>query len=386
MRQLTNFTLSTVSIRKTIVLLSLFGGLLGPILSVKSASNVIVVSTTIQAALDAANPGDTILVPPGTYHESVRVTKDNITIVGSRGAIIDAGNRIGIRVGIGSRSVVNGIQVCPALALHNFILKGLTIRNARFAGVFLIGVDGYHLTGTKYVDNPIYGPFPVCSANGIIDFNSVEGGSSLSTNMGIDAGIYVGDSNTVTVRKNSVTNYAAGIEIENTSNAVVEENVLRGNSGGILVFVLPGLDKPFSDNVRIEHNEVIHNNVPNPVPFEPGPTGDPLGQLPTGTGILNVGADDVLITNNKVIGNDSLGVAIIQNPFGGLDPRIEPNPDRNKVRRNVILQNGRSPDPVRALSPGVDIAYDGTGVGTCFIDNIFRTEFPTGITSIFSCP
>jgi len=386
MRQLTNFTLSTVSIRKTIVLLSLFGGLLGPILSVKSASNVIVVSTTIQAALDAANPGDTILVPPGTYHESVRVTKDNITIVGSRGAIIDAGNRIGIRVGIGSRSVVNGIQVCPALALHNFILKGLTIRNARFAGVFLIGVDGYHLTGTKYVDNPIYGPFPVCSANGIIDFNSVEGGSSLSTNMGIDAGIYVGDSNTVTVRKNSVTNYAAGIEIENTSNAVVEENVLRGNSGGILVFVLPGLDKPFSDNVRIEHNEVIHNNVPNPVPFEPGPTGDPLGQLPTGTGILNVGADDVLITNNKVIGNDSLGVAIIQNPFGGLDPRIEPNPDRNTVRRNVILQNGRSPDPVRALSPGVDIAYDGTGVGTCFIDNIFRTEFPTGITSIFSCP
>ncbi len=386
MRQLTNFTLSTVSIRKTIVLLSLFGGLLGPILSVKSASNVIVVSTTIQAALDAANPGDTILVPPGTYHESVRVTKDNITIVGSRGAIIDAGNRIGIRVGIGSRSVVNWIQVCPALALHNFILKGLTIRDARFAGVFLIGVDGYHLTGTKYVDNPIYGPFPVCSANGIIDFNSVEGGSSLSTNMGIDAGIYVGDSNTVTVRKNSVTNYAAGIEIENTSNAVVEENVLRGNSGGILVFVLPGLDKPFSDNVRIEHNEVIHNNVPNPVPFEPGPTGDPLGQLPTGTGILNVGADDVLISNNKVIGNDSLGVAIIQNPFGGLDPRIEPNPDRNKVRRNVILQNGRSPDPVRALSPGVDIAYDGTGVGTCFIDNTFRTEFPTGITSIFSCP
>lgn len=385
MKPLTNFTQFTVSIRRIVVLLSLFGSLLGPVLSVRSASNVIVVSTTIQAALDAANPGDTILVPPGTYHENLRVTKDNITIAGSTGAVIDAGNRIGIRVGIGSRTVVNGIRTCPALGLHNFTLKGLTIRNASFAGVFLIGVDAYHLTGTKYVDNPIYGPFPVCSANGLIDFNSVEGGSSVGSNMGIDAGIYVGDSNTVTVRKNSVTNYAAGIEIENTSNAVVEDNILRGNSGGILVFVLPGLDKPFSENVRIERNEVIHNNVPNPVPFEPGPTGDPLGQLPTGTGILNVGADDVVITDNKIIGNDSLGIAIIQNPFAGLDPRIEPNPDRNEVRRNVILQNGRSPDPVRALSPGVDIAYDGTGVGTCFIDNIFRTEFPTGITSIFSC-
>jgi hypothetical protein len=152
MKQLTKFTLSTVLIRRIVVLLSLFGCLLGPILSVRSASNVIVVSSTIQAALDAANPGDTILVPPGTYHENLRVTKDNITIAGSKGAVIDAGDRIGIRVGIGSRTVVNGILTCPAFGLHNFTLKGLTIRNASFAGVFLIGVDGYHLTGTKYVD------------------------------------------------------------------------------------------------------------------------------------------------------------------------------------------------------------------------------------------
>src|SRR6185436_19443704 len=100
MTQLTNFTQSTVLIRRIFVLLSLFGCLLGPILSAGSASNVIVVSSTIQAALDAANPGDTILVPPGTYRENLRVTKDNITIAGSRGAVIDAGNRIGIRVGI----------------------------------------------------------------------------------------------------------------------------------------------------------------------------------------------------------------------------------------------------------------------------------------------
>ena len=58
--------------------------------------------------------------------------------------------------------------------------------------------------------------------------------------MGIDASIYVGDS--VTVRKNSVTNHADGIEIENTSNAVVEENSVRGNSGGVVVLVFPGLE------------------------------------------------------------------------------------------------------------------------------------------------
>jgi pectin methylesterase-like acyl-CoA thioesterase len=51
---------------------------------------VVVVSTTIQAAVNKAKPGDTILVPPGTYRETMRVLKDNITILGSKGAIIEA--------------------------------------------------------------------------------------------------------------------------------------------------------------------------------------------------------------------------------------------------------------------------------------------------------
>jgi parallel beta-helix repeat protein len=195
----------------------------------------------------------------------------------------------------------------------------------------------------------------------------------------------VGDSDTVTVKRNSVTNHAAGIEIENTSNAVVSDNVITDNSGGILVFVLAGLDKPFTDNIKIEGNQVLHNNVPNPVPFDPRPTGEPLGKLPTGTGILNVGADHVVIRNNRVIGNDSLGIAITQNPFAALDPRIEPNPDHNEIHRNVALHNGLQPDLIRALTPGVDIAYDGSGVGTCFADNVFRTQFSVEVISAFPC-
>lgn len=54
------------------------------IASAKAA--VLVVSTSIQAAVDEANPGDTIFVPPGTYRETVRVSKDNITILGSERA------------------------------------------------------------------------------------------------------------------------------------------------------------------------------------------------------------------------------------------------------------------------------------------------------------
>jgi pimeloyl-ACP methyl ester carboxylesterase len=35
--------------------------------------------------------------------------------------------------------------------------------------------------------------------------------------------------------------------------------------------------------------------------------------------------------------------------------------------------------------PGAGIVYAGTGTGTCFADNIFATEFPAGITTLFPC-
>ena len=64
-----------------------------------------------------------------------------------------------------------------------------------------------------------------------------------------------------------------------------------------------------------------------------------------------MGADRVVIRNNRVIGNDSLGVATVQNPLAPSDPRIAPDPDFNQVRGKAILQNGRHPDPIRAITP-----------------------------------
>ena len=68
--------------------------------AVPGMAAVITVTTTIQDAVNAAQPGDRIVVPPGTYHESVDVTTNNLSIVGSRGAVLDAGGFTnGIHVG-----------------------------------------------------------------------------------------------------------------------------------------------------------------------------------------------------------------------------------------------------------------------------------------------
>ena len=51
-----------------------------------------------------------------------------------------------------------------------------------------------------------------------------------------DAGIYVGQSNRIIVRNSIAHQNVAGIEIENSLNADVFDNVATGNTGGILVF------------------------------------------------------------------------------------------------------------------------------------------------------
>src|SRR6266508_5669946 len=70
-------------------LLLMLSNMIVTVRPVRAQSNVIVVSTTIQAAVDAANPGDTVRVPPGIYRENVLVAKDNITIKGQSGAVLD---------------------------------------------------------------------------------------------------------------------------------------------------------------------------------------------------------------------------------------------------------------------------------------------------------
>src|SRR6266498_1239289 len=320
-----------------------------PAPALAGGDRVIRVTTTIQAAVDAAMPGDTVLVPPGTYRESVLIDKSDLTLRGSRGAEIDAhGFTNGITVGTGEETPgPDGFPVCPPLALRNVTVEGLTVRNAEDNGISLIGVDGFQLRGGRYVDNHEYGVFPRCSTHGALEGNLAEGAN--------DTGIYVGNDTGVTV---------------------------TGNPAGILVFVLPGLPRTTTDHVLVEGNVVMRNNRPNPVPPD---SGEDLGLVPTGSGILDIAGDDVTFRRNVVMGNDSVGIAVLATPFAGQDPRVEPNPDRTRVVDNVFLHNGLHPDPLRAGERAADVVYDGSVTGNCFARNVFRTDFPSGITAQFPC-
>jgi parallel beta-helix repeat protein len=332
------------------------------------AAKTIKVTTTIGDAIAQADTGDTIVVPPGTYHEGgLVVTQDDLTIRGSRGAVLDAsGNSIGIRVGAGQ--VSGDPPVCPPLSVHNFTIKGLTIRDADFTGIFLIGVDGFRVTGGRYLNNEEYGVFPRCSRDGRIDHNKGGGGE--------DATVYVGVDDHVSVTKNKLTNAVLGIELENTNDSYVAGNKLSGNVTGMLVVVLPGLPTTSTQNAVIERNVIKANNLPNPFP-PPPPFFDDLQLLPAGGGLLNVGGDALTVRDNVFTRNDSFGIGIVDNPFG-FGP-----PDDNRVIGNTALHNGGNPD-VRSVLSG-DIVYDGSGSNNCFAGNVFGTDDPPGIVSLFPC-
>jgi parallel beta-helix repeat protein len=366
--------------------------ILSPMLMAPGCGQVVVVhrGETIQDAVDRANPGDTILVLPGLYtgtagdESVVDVQTSNLTIWGLPHAVIDAtGFEYGIMVG---QDAPIGPDGCPPITVTNFRMKGLTIQNADETGVRLVGVDGFELNYGRYIDNHEYGPFPVCSRNGEIRGNFASGSN--------DAAIYVGNDQNVDVIDNFVTDSVAGIEIENTFMSVVRGNVLTGNTGGILTFVLANLPQPFTDTVLIEDNHVFDNNRAN--------TGaGAVAGVPVGTGILIIGADNVTVRHNEITGNDSFGIASIGNFFSFLDPRIEPFVDDLVVVDNTIVGNGHNPDPLRTFTPGADIIFlpdvfdpmtgmllltDPDPSDNCFEGNTFDVDFPPGVVGLFPCP
>jgi parallel beta-helix repeat protein len=254
--------------------------------------------------------------------------------------------------------------------VSNFKISGLSVRNADNTGIFLFGVDKFEVSGGNYLDNGEYGIFPRCSRDGLISQNSGGGGN--------DATIYVGVDNHTVVEQNRLSDGELGIELESTDNSVVRNNKLTDNTTGIFVIVLPNLPKSSTETALIEGNVVHKNNRPNPFPpvcQAPGtPPGcveeffDDLQLLPSGVGILNVGGHNVTIRGNVVINNDTVGVGVVENPFGF------GSSNGTVITNNTIMQNGKSPDP-RTQGSGDIVYLDNPTNGSCISGNVFKTSF-----------
>ncbi len=164
--------------------------------------------------------------------------------------------------------------------------KGITFRNIKSAW-----------TGEVNKKNGAYGLYPVLCKDVYIEGCEVFGAS--------DAGIYVGQSSNVTIRKNKVYWNVAGIESENSENVIIDSNEAFENTGGILIFDLPGLTM-YGSSIKAYQNKVHDNNLDN---F--APSGNIVGVVPPGTGFLVLATRDVEIFENEIKDNKTIGAGII---------------------------------------------------------------------------
>ncbi len=338
----------------------------------------------IQTAVDAASPGDKLLIASGDYEEEVVITTNGLQLVGCGGASDDRPRFVPVAGGTG-----NGIFAASVDGLH---FQSLELFNIENNGIFITDANGVSFRDVIAEGqlNSTYGLFPVQSNNVLIETSTA--------NEVDDAGLYVGQCTNITVRYSRAEGNVAGIEIENSGNAFVHNNYASDNTGGIIIFRLPGPTLQLSNDHVISHNVSENNNTAN---FG----GGTVGLIPDGSGIIALSNLDGLFEYNVLRGNNTLGIALadqeIFNVLAG-DPNDLPfdptSPDQtclgNLIQRNSLSGNGLSPDTEggNGLPPGIagDLVYaifeDPNGVGNCFQDNEDPNEIVETFISENICP
>lgn len=288
----------------------------------------------LQTRLLDAKPGEVIEIPAGRYalDRSLSLRVSGVTIRG-------AGMNETVLSFRGQKVGAEGLLVNAS----DFTLENLAIEDTRGDAVKVnegerITLRGLRIewTGGPSTANGAYGLYPVRTRHVLIEDCLVIGAS--------DAGIYVGQSEDIVVRRNTARLNVAGIEIENSQRADVYDNVATENTGGVLVFNMPNLPQR-GEGTRVFRNKIHGNNTAN---F--GAEGTPVASVPAGSGVVINSNDRVEIFDNDFADNATAHV-IISSYFStgymtekGVAEIFDPYPEAIHVYGNRYSGGGDTPD------------------------------------------
>lgn len=288
----------------------------------------------LQTQLLDAQPGDVIKIPEGKFlfDRSLSLNVDGVTIRG-------AGHDKTILSFQGQIAGAEGMLVSANdftiehLAIEDTIGDALKITEG--TNIVIRGVRTEWTNGPD-VKNGAYGIYPVQTSNVLIE-DSIAIGAS-------DAGIYVGQSQNIIMRRNRAEYNVAGLEIENSINADVYENIATNNTGGILVFNLPNLEQR-GYQTRVHNNQIFSNNLKN---F--AHKGSIVASVPAGTGVLVLANDQVEIFENTIKDNKTSNI-VVSSYFSvgsmnekGIKASFDPYPEGIFIHNNHFEGGGNSPD------------------------------------------
>ncbi len=342
--------------------------LFGFALPASAASHIVHSGQSIQAAIDAAGPGDTIIVRPGVYHENLSITTDGITIIGN-GATLEPPATPGPSTLCDALfaddpenpgPATNGICIAGEVdfdtstvtdPVSNTRILGLNINGFPGTGIIQVAGENTRFINNKATDNGAYGLAAFISTGTQMIANRASGSE--------EAGFYIGDSPDANAKlfANDASGNLFGVFIRDAQKVTVSGNRLHDNCVG--VFVLADAPGPAGD-ATVNGNLIKNNNQLCEIPADEG--GGSIG----GIGIGLSGAHNVSIRGNIVTGNtgpagveEHAGIGITAGDSGTVATG-------NSVVGNIVKHN----DP--------DIFWDGAGDNT-FRANSCQTSVPDGL-------
>ncbi|MGW2207858.1 right-handed parallel beta-helix repeat-containing protein [Streptomyces sp. NPDC001781] len=315
---------------------------------------------SIQKAVDAARAGDTVLVLAGTYHESVKIGTDRVTLrgAGARTILKPAAVKTGKSAGACAQ---NGNGIC-VLGTKKRDVRGVTVADLTVtgfarAGVFGMATDRMTVRHVHAVDNRTWGIAQERSTRGLFRENVAErngdAGIFLANTIKEEAGAY--DAGTL-VEHNRLQDNRIGVTVRRLRDVNVQDNGISGNCAG--VFVVGDENIPKAGHLTVARNYVRENNKYCPK----------TARLPAlqGSGIVLTGVERTRVTGNLVRGNAgrsplSGGIVLFKSMVGATG-------DNNRVVGNMLSANAPA-----------DLVNTDTGKGNRFTRNSCRASKPAGL-------
>jgi nitrous oxidase accessory protein NosD len=316
---------------------------------------------SIQAAVDAARPGDTVVVLRGTYREQVRVSTNRVALR-TRGAVTlmppaSGGGRCDVIAPTGICVLPRDLDTSGPRPTYTSRVSGVSIRGFRIVGfqafgIFAFGSQGLRVSRVRAVDNGVYGIARFDSNDGYIRDSAASGSE--------EAGLYVGDSprSHALVEHNRTWDNGYGIFVRHVHLATVRHNTVWANCLG--VFLLDDGQPEGNGDNTVTRNTVRDNNR-QCAASEQAPA-------LSGGGIVMYGSQHNRIERNTVRGNRGTTVA-----SGGIVLLTAALTSGKGSIGNLVARNHA------ARNAPADLVKDAGSTGNTFRRNRCGTSIPAGL-------
>ncbi|MFD5782222.1 nitrous oxide reductase family maturation protein NosD [Streptomyces sp. NPDC126933] len=328
--------------------------------STAAGSHTVRPGESIQKAVDAARPGDTIVISPGTYRESVLVTKPGLILKGAGTKTVIVPAAASARAANACAKAGNGICVLGkgTKTVDRVRISSLTVSGFKKNGIWASRTDRLSVRQVISEKNGVWGIAQERSTRGVFRDNTARdnGDSGIVIANVVDSEGGATDTRGAVIRDNQLTGNRIGVTVRRVRHLSVQGNNFTGNCGGL--FVVGDESKPKAGAMTIQGNQIRKNNKLCPR----------SSRLPViqGAGIVLTGSEATVVRSNVI--RDNVG----SSPFSGgivLFKSVVGAPNTgNVIQDNVVLGNKTA-----------DLANRDTGKGNTFVRNVCRASEPTGM-------